>query len=107
MLAYEEELFGPVATIIPVDDEQEALRVANDNIYGLGGGIFSADTAKAQQLVHKELQAGCCFVNSYVKSDPRLPFGGIKESGYGRDYLLLEFVNLLTSKLSMFSEKIQ
>ena len=99
MPAYDEELFGPVAAIIPVKDETEAVQVANDSIFGLGAAIFSRDVAKAEQLAEKEIQAGCCFVNSFVKSDPRLPFGGIKESGYGRElshFGIKEFVNIKT-----------
>ncbi len=99
MPAYDEELFGPVAAIIPVKDEAEAIKVANDSIFGLGAAIFSRDVTRAQQLAEKEIQAGSCFVNTFVKSDPRLPFGGIKESGYGRElshFGIKEFVNIKT-----------
>lgn len=99
MPAYEEELFGPVASVIRVQSEQEALEVANDTSYGLGAAIFSEDSEKAERLASEQLEAGCCFVNDFVKSDPRLPFGGIKESGYGRElsrYGIREFVNIKT-----------
>lgn len=97
--AYEEELFGPVAAIIPVENEAEAIRVANDTVFGLGAAVFTQDLARGERLAAEEIEAGCCFVNSFVKSDPRLPFGGIKESGYGRElshYGLKEFVNIKT-----------
>lgn len=99
MPAYDEELFGPVAAIIPVKDEEEAIRVANDSIYGLGAAVFTQDTAKGERIAADEIDAGSCFVNAFVKSDPRLPFGGIKESGYGRElshYGIREFVNIKT-----------
>ena len=99
MPAYDEELFGPVAGIIPVKDEAEAIKVANDSIFGLGAAVFTRDSAKGERIAATELEAGCCFVNSFVKSDPRLPFGGIKESGYGRElanYGIKEFVNIKT-----------
>jgi succinate-semialdehyde dehydrogenase/glutarate-semialdehyde dehydrogenase len=97
--AYEEELFGPVAAIIPAADEADAIRVANDTVFGLGAAVFTEDTAKGERIAARELDAGCCFVNAFVKSDPRLPFGGIKESGYGRElsrYGIREFVNIKT-----------
>jgi len=99
MPAYDEELFGPVAAIIPVKDEIEAIQVANDSIYGLGAAVFTQDTAKGERIAANEIEAGSCFVNASVKSDPRLPFGGIKESGYGRElshYGIKEFVNIKT-----------
>lgn len=99
MVAYEEELFGPVATIIEAKDEKDALRIANDNVYGLGGAILSKNRARAEKLAVQELQAGSCFVNENVRSDARLPFGGIKHSGYGREigsYGIKEFVNIKT-----------
>jgi succinate-semialdehyde dehydrogenase/glutarate-semialdehyde dehydrogenase len=97
MAAYEEELFGPVAAVIPVKDEAEAIRVANDSAFGLGGAVFSRDLARAERIAAEEIEAGCVFVNEAVKSDPRLPFGGVKESGYGRElaaYGIHEFVNV-------------
>ena len=99
MPAYDEELFGPVAAIIPVRDERAAIDVANDSPYGLGAAVFTRDRARGTQLAQDELVAGCCFVNARVKSDPRLPFGGVKESGYGRElsqYGIREFVNIKT-----------
>jgi len=99
MPAYEEELFGPVAAVVPVRDEAEALRVANDTAFGLGAAVFTRDTAKGEAIAAHELEAGCCFVNTFVRSDPRLPFGGVKESGYGRElshYGIKEFVNIKT-----------
>jgi succinate-semialdehyde dehydrogenase/glutarate-semialdehyde dehydrogenase len=99
MPAYDEELFGPVAAIIPVKDEEEALRAANDSVFGLGAAVFTKDIARGEKIAAERLEAGACFVNSFVKSDPRLPFGGIKESGYGRElshYGIKEFVNIKT-----------
>lgn len=99
MPAYSEELFGPVATVIEVEDEEEAIAVANDTDYGLGAAIFSGDEQRAEQIAAQQLEAGCCFVNEFVKSDPRLPFGGIKNSGFGRELSHLgirEFVNIKT-----------
>ena len=99
MPAYSEELFGPVASIIKVRDENEAIRVANDTNYGLGASVYSQDVAHAEEIAATKLEAGCCFVNDFVKSDPRLPFGGIKHSGYGRElglYGIHEFVNTKT-----------
>jgi len=99
MPAYEEELFGPVAAIIVVEDENEAIQVANDTIYGLGAAIFSRNIEKAEQIAAKQLDAGGCFVNGFLRSDARLPFGGIKESGYGRElseFGIHEFCNIKT-----------
>ena len=97
MPAYDEELFGPVAAIIEAKDDVQALSIANDTEYGLGGGIISKDRKRAEQLAARELQAGNCFVNDFVHSDPMLPFGGIKQSGYGRElssFGIREFVNI-------------
>ncbi|MBS1616159.1 MAG: NAD-dependent succinate-semialdehyde dehydrogenase [Bacteroidetes bacterium] len=99
MPAYDEELFGPVAAIIEAKDESDALRKANDSIYGLGGAIFSKNKKHAEQLAARVMQAGNCFVNAQVHSDPRLPFGGAKHSGYGRELGLFgirEFTNIKT-----------
>ena len=99
MPAYSEELFGPVASIIKVKDEEEAIQVANDTNYGLGASVYSQDVEHAEEIAANKLEAGCCFVNEFVKSDPRLPFGGIKHSGYGRElglYGIHEFVNTKT-----------
>jgi succinate-semialdehyde dehydrogenase/glutarate-semialdehyde dehydrogenase len=99
MPAYEEELFGPVASLFKVKTEEEAIRIANDTVFGLGAGVFTSDINKAKQLAEKGLDAGCIFINDFVKSDPRLPFGGTKESGYGRElsvFGIREFVNIKT-----------
>ena len=99
MPAYDDELFGPVAVIIEAKDESDAIRIANDSIYGLGCGIFSANIENAERIAAEEIEAGNCFVNDFVHSDPRLPFGGIKQSGYGRElgeYGIKEFVNIKT-----------
>lgn len=99
MPAYEEELFGPVAAIIKVKNEKEAIKVANDTDFGLGAAVFTEDKQKGERIATKQLQAGSCFVNSFVKSDSRLPFGGIGLSGYGRElshYGIKEFVNIKT-----------
>ncbi len=99
MPAFDEELFGPVAAIISAKDETEAIEIANDTVFGLGAAVFTNDLEKGERIAERELQAGACFVNSFVKSDPRLPFGGIKESGYGRElsaYGIREFVNIKT-----------
>ncbi|GAO35267.1 succinate-semialdehyde dehdyrogenase [Sulfuricella sp. T08] len=96
--AYHEELFGPVAAVIRAHDEQDALRIANDTRFGLGASLWSGDAARAERL-SREIGAGCCFINGMVKSDPRLPFGGIKASGYGRElsyHGIREFVNIKT-----------
>jgi succinate-semialdehyde dehydrogenase/glutarate-semialdehyde dehydrogenase len=97
MPAYDEELFGPVAAIIEARNEAEAMKIANDTIYGLGGGIISKDRKRAEVLAATELQAGNCYVNDFVHSDPLLPFGGVKQSGYGRElssFGIREFVNI-------------
>lgn len=97
MPAYHEELFGPVAVLFRFKTEEEAIRIANDTVFGLGAGIFTSDLAKGKILAEKGLEAGCVFVNDFVKSDPRLPFGGIKESGYGRELSAIgirEFMNV-------------
>jgi len=97
--AYDEELFGPVASIIAARDEADAVRIANDSVFGLGAAVFTGDAARGERLAVTELEAGSCFVNTFVRSDPRLPFGGVKESGYGRElshYGIKEFVNVKT-----------
>jgi len=96
--AYEEELFGPVAIFIRVKDEAEALQVANDSRFGLGGSVWTEDAKRGDRFARK-MQSGSTFVNGMVKSDPRLPFGGIKASGYGRElshHGIKEFVNAKT-----------
>jgi len=97
MSAFDDELFGPVAVIISAKDQAHAIDLANKTNYGLGAAIFTGDIDKGEKIAINELEAGSCFVNDFVKSDPRLPFGGIKESGYGRElseFGILEFVNI-------------
>lgn len=99
MTGYDEELFGPVASIISAKDENDAIRIANDSIFGLGSAIFTQDIAKGERIAATELEAGSSYVNERVQSDPRLPFGGIKTSGFGRElggFGILEFVNIKT-----------
>ena len=98
MPVYDEETFGPVAAIIRASDEDDAVRIANDTIFGLGSAVFTRDMARGDRVARR-LAAGSAFVNSAVASDPRLPFGGIKQSGYGRElgsYGIKEFVNVKT-----------
>lgn len=99
MPAFDEELFGPVAALIKAKDEAEAIEIANDSIFGLGAAVFTKDVKRGERIAKEKLQAGCCFVNAFVKSDPRLPFGGIKESGHGRElssFGIREFINIKT-----------
>lgn len=98
MAVYHEETFGPVSAIIPVEDENEAIAVANDSRFGLGGSLWSKDIKRAEKLARR-IESGAVFINGMTKSDPRLPFGGIKKSGYGRElshYGIKEFVNIKT-----------
>jgi succinate-semialdehyde dehydrogenase / glutarate-semialdehyde dehydrogenase len=97
--AFEEELFGPVAAVIRADHEVHAIEIANDSDFGLGAAVFTREIEYGTQIAEHELDAGSCFVNELVKSDPRLPFGGIKHSGYGRElgvFGIREFVNIKT-----------
>jgi succinate-semialdehyde dehydrogenase/glutarate-semialdehyde dehydrogenase len=99
MPAYDEELFGPVAAVIGARDEADAVRIANDSAFGLGAAVFTSDLERGERIARDGLDSGACFVNAFVKSDPRLPFGGIKESGYGRElsvFGIREFVNAKT-----------
>lgn len=99
MPAFDEELFGPVAAIIIAQDETEAIDIANNSVFGLGAAVFTSDKRRGEQIAQKELEAGNCFVNDFIRSDPRLPFGGVKQSGYGRelsDFGIREFVNIKT-----------
>ena len=103
MAAFSEELFGPVSTIISAKDEAEAIAIANDTEFGLGGAIFTRDIEKGRRLARDVIDTGTCVVNGFVKSDPRLPFGGIKKSGYGREigeFGIHEFVNIKTVVVS-------
>ncbi|MEW6194351.1 MAG: NAD-dependent succinate-semialdehyde dehydrogenase [Bacteroidota bacterium] len=98
MPAYDDEIFGPVASLIKVKDEAEAIAVANDSAFGLGASLWTSNIEKAKLLASK-VESGSVFINGMVKSDPRLPFGGIKNSGYGRElshYGIKEFVNIKT-----------
>ena len=100
--AYDDELFGPVAAIIRAKDEQDAVRIANDSPFGLGAAVFTRDPDRGERVA-RALEAGSTFINGPVVSDPRLPFGGIKESGYGRElgsYGIKEFVNAKTVYVS-------
>ena len=99
MPAYDEELFGPVASVIKVKNEEEGIKVANDTSFGLGAAVFTKDIERGERIAKSKLAAGSCFVNEFVKSDPRLPFGGINESGYGRElsvFGIKEFMNVKT-----------
>jgi len=99
MPAFDEELFGPVAAVVPVRDEAEAVTMANASAFGLGGGVITRDVARGERIAADLIESGCVFVNDAVRSDPRLPFGGIKESGYGRElasFGIREFVNVKT-----------
>ena len=99
MPAFDEELFGPVAAVITAENEAEAIKLANQTPFGLGAAVFTSDINKGEKIASEQLEAGSCFVNDFVRSDPRLPFGGIKASGYGRELSsngILEFVNSKT-----------
>jgi succinate-semialdehyde dehydrogenase / glutarate-semialdehyde dehydrogenase len=98
MPAYDEETFGPVAAVIRVADEADAVRVANDTPYGLGASVWTGDVERGLRVA-RQVRSGAVFVNAVVASDPRLPFGGIKRSGYGRELAaagIREFTNLRT-----------
>jgi succinate-semialdehyde dehydrogenase/glutarate-semialdehyde dehydrogenase len=97
MPAYDEEVFGPVAAVIEARDEADAIRIANSSEYGLGSGVLTRDLARGERIAVEELEAGMSFVNQNVRSDPRLPFGGVKHSGHGREltaFGIREFVNI-------------
>lgn len=99
MPAFDEELFGPVASIVRASNEEQALKIANDTPYGLGAAVFTEDRKRGERIARDHFDAGVCFVNDFVKSDPRLPFGGVKESGYGRElgiFGIREFTNIKT-----------
>jgi succinate-semialdehyde dehydrogenase/glutarate-semialdehyde dehydrogenase len=98
MPAFDEETFGPVASVITVQDEAEAIQMANDNRYGLGASVWTGDVSRGE-YVARQIESGSVFVNSLMRSDSRLPFGGIKKSGYGRELStagIREFVNVKT-----------
>jgi succinate-semialdehyde dehydrogenase/glutarate-semialdehyde dehydrogenase len=99
MPAHDDEVFGPVAAIIEAANEADAIRIANASPFGLGSGVLTGDLARGARIAADELEAGLAFVNQGVRSDPRLPFGGVKHSGYGREcseFGILEFVNVKT-----------
>lgn len=95
--AHDEEVFGPVAAIMAAEDEADAIRIANDSEYGLGSGVLTSDLDRGRRIARQEIEAGLSFVNENVRSDPRMPFGGVKHSGFGREcsaYGIREFVNI-------------
>jgi succinate-semialdehyde dehydrogenase/glutarate-semialdehyde dehydrogenase len=95
--AHDDEVFGPVAAIIEARDEQEAIAIANASEFGLGSGVLTRDLARGERIAAEALDAGLSFVNDNVRSDPRMPFGGVKHSGFGREcagYGIREFVNI-------------
>ena len=95
MPAYDEEMFGPVAAVMVAEDAEDAIRIANDSRFGLGGSIWTQDKKKGQELARK-MESGAVFINALVASSPEMPFGGIKKSGYGRELSYIgirEFVN--------------
>jgi succinate-semialdehyde dehydrogenase/glutarate-semialdehyde dehydrogenase len=95
--AHDEEVFGPVAAIIAAEDESDAIRIANASEFGLGSGVLTSDLARGERIAAEELDAGMSFVNDNVRSDPRMPFGGVKHSGFGREcagFGIREFVNV-------------
>ena len=99
MTAYNEELFGPVCTVIVAQNEKDALQIANDTTFGLGAAVFTSNIAKGEDIARHQLDAGNCFVNDFVRSVPGLAFGGVKQSGYGRElgkWGMYEFMNIKT-----------
>ena len=103
MPAFDEELFGPVVSITTAKNEEEAIALANDTKYGLGAAIFTRNLARGEKIAMHDIDAGSCFVNASVSSDPRLPFGGIKRSGFGRELSkqgILAFVNTKTVSIA-------
>jgi len=96
MPAYDDEIFGPVASLINAEDENDVLRIANSSEFGLGASIWTNNITRAKEIA-AEIESGSVFINGNVKSDPRLPFGGVKKSGFGRElshYGIKEFVNI-------------
>jgi len=99
MPAFDDEIFGPVVSLISAKDTEEAIAMANDSIFGLGAAIFSKDIKKAQRIAAERIEAGSVAINDFVRSNPKLPFGGVKQSGFGRELSkegILEFVNVKT-----------
>jgi succinate-semialdehyde dehydrogenase/glutarate-semialdehyde dehydrogenase len=102
--AHDEEIFGPVAAIIAAQDEADAIRIANDSEFGLGSGVLTADLARGERIAAEALEAGTSFVNGNVRSYSRMPFGGVKNSGYGREcsaYGIREFVNIKSVRIRL------
>lgn len=96
MEAFDNELFGPVASVIKAKDEAHAIKLANCSQFGLGSGVMIGNRERGEKIA-LQLEAGSSFVNKLVVSDPRMPFGGVKNSGYGRElssYGIREFVNI-------------
>ncbi|MGS2727123.1 NAD-dependent succinate-semialdehyde dehydrogenase [Psychroserpens sp. BH13MA-6] len=102
--AYDDELFGPVASLIKAKDAADAMRIANDSKYGLGGGIFSKDESKATQLARDYFDTGMVFINSFGLADPAMPFGGVKDSGFGREHGGLGMKEFVNAKSLIFSK---
>lgn len=103
MPAFDDELFGPVIAVTIADTEQHAIDYANQSTFGLGAAVFTRNLVRGERIATQDIEAGVCFVNAFVATDPRLPFGGIKQSGYGRELSkegILEFVNIKTIAIS-------
>ena len=103
MAAFEEEIFGPVFSLTKANDNDHAIELGNQTPFGLGAAVFTRNTEEGENIAKTKIDAGSCYVNDFVKSDPRLPFGGIKESGYGRElssFGMMEFVNIKTIVIS-------
>jgi succinate-semialdehyde dehydrogenase/glutarate-semialdehyde dehydrogenase len=101
--AYEDELFGPVAALIRAKDADDAMRIANDSRFGLGGGIFSNDVERATKLAADHFDTGMVFINGFGLATPNMPFGGVKNSGHGREhggFGMKEFVNIKAIAIS-------
>ena len=102
--AYDDELFGPVAALIRAKDDEDAMRIANDSRYGLGGGIFSRDEKRAIELARTEFDTGMVNINGFSLAQPNLPFGGVKDSGYGREHGEAGFKEFVNVKTLMIAE---
>ena len=96
MPAFDDEIFGPVLSLVRAENDKHAIELASETRFGMGAAIFSANTAYAKRIAVEDIEAGCVAINDFVRSDPRVPFGGIKDSGYGRELGKLgihEFIN--------------